>query len=99
MHVWIITYRLHKEKPGKTCQRAFFLALSAHMDPLKKPLKVIACRDFGLDCNALMKGRTVDEAVDAAIKHGVSMHGQNVKELQTPEGRAAIADKAKDLEV
>ncbi len=62
-------------------------------------MKAIYCRDFGLDCNAMMRGRTVDEAVDAAIKHAVSMHGQNVKELQTPEGRATIAAKAKDLEM
>jgi predicted small metal-binding protein len=60
-------------------------------------MKVIYCRDFGLDCNARMRGRTVDEAVDAAIKHGVSMHGQNLKELQTPEKRAEIAAKAKEL--
>jgi predicted small metal-binding protein len=60
-------------------------------------MKVIYCRDFGLDCNARMRGRSIDEAVDAAIKHGVSMHGQDVKKLQTPEGRAEIAAKAKDL--
>jgi len=60
-------------------------------------MKVIYCRDFGLDCNARMRGRSVDEAVDAAIKHGVSMHGQNLKELQVPEKRAEIAAKAKDL--
>lgn len=60
-------------------------------------MKVIYCRDFGLDCNARMRGRSVDEAVDAAIKHGVSMHGQDLKELQTPEKRAEIASKAKDL--
>ncbi len=60
---------------------------------------MIACRDFGLDCNAIMKGRNLDEAVDAAIKHGVSMHGQNVKELQTPEKRAEIASKAKEMDV
>lgn len=65
----------------------------------KKVLKVIACRDFGYDCNAIMKGRNLDEAVDAAIKHGVSMHGQNLKLLQTPEKRAEIASKAKDMEV
>ncbi len=61
-------------------------------------LKVIACRDFGYDCNAIMKGRNIDEAVDAAIKHGVSMHGQNVKLLQTPEKRAEIAAKATEME-
>jgi predicted small metal-binding protein len=61
-------------------------------------MKAIFCRDFGLDCNAIMKGRNVDEAVDATIKHGVSMHGQNLKELQTPEKRAELGAKARDWE-
>ena len=65
--------------------------------PENKPLKVIHCRDFGYDCNAMMKGRSLDEAVDAAIKHSVSMHGQNVKDLQTPEKRAEIGAKAKEF--
>ncbi len=60
-------------------------------------MKVIACRDFGYDCNAIMKGRNLDEAIDACIKHKVSMHHENPKELQTPEKRAEIASKAKDL--
>lgn len=67
--------------------------------PERKIMKVIACRDFGYDCNAVMKGRSIDEAVDAAIKHGVSMHRQNPRELQTPEKRAEIASKAKDVEI
>ncbi len=62
----------------------------------KPPLKVIACRDFGYDCNALMKGRNVDEAVDATIKHGVSMHGQNRQHLE--KRRLEIAAKAKNFE-
>lgn len=61
-------------------------------------MKAIYCRSFGYDCNAMMKGRTVDEAVDATIKHGVSMHGQDPKMLNTPEKRAEIASKAVDWE-
>ncbi len=61
----------------------------------KPALKVIACRDFGYDCNALMKGRNVDEAVDATIKHGVSMHGQDRQKLE--KLRIEIATKAKGL--
>lgn len=61
----------------------------------KKPLKVIACRDFGYDCNALMKGRNIDEAVDATIKHGVSMHKQDKLKLEKTRGE--IASKAKDF--
>ncbi len=56
-------------------------------------MKVIYCRSFGLDCNAKMKGKSVDDVVDAAINHGVSMHGQNLRELQTPEKRTEIASK------
>jgi predicted small metal-binding protein len=61
-------------------------------------MKVIACRELGYDCNAVMKGRNLDEAVDATIKHGVAMHKQNVRQLQTPDMRAEIAKKAKEFE-
>ena len=59
-------------------------------------MKVIYCRSFGLDCNAKMKGKTLEDAVNATINHGVSMHGQNLKDLQKPEKRAEIASKAVD---
>ena len=49
-----------------------------------------------MDCNAKMKGRTIEDAVNAAINHGVSMHGQVLKDLQTPEKREEIASKAVD---
>jgi predicted small metal-binding protein len=59
-------------------------------------MKVIYCRDFGRDCNAKMKGNSEDAVVDATINHGVSMHGQNLKELQTPEKRTEIAKQIKE---
>ncbi len=61
-------------------------------------MKVIACRDFGFDCNAVMKGRNLDEAVDATIKHHVSMHHLNVRELQLPAKREEIGAKAAEFE-
>jgi hypothetical protein len=45
-----------------------------------------------------MKGRNPDEAIDAVVKHFVSMHGRNVRELQSPEKRAEIGAQAKDWE-
>ncbi|MCC7356946.1 DUF1059 domain-containing protein [Candidatus Uhrbacteria bacterium] len=63
-----------------------------------KQLKAIYCRDFGYDCNAVMKGRNPDEAIDAVVKHFVSMHGNSVRDLQTPEKRAEIGAKIKDWE-
>ena len=58
---------------------------------------VIACRDFGKDCNAIMKGRNREEAIDATVKHKVSMHGENPRELQAQEKRHAIGSKAKEM--
>ena len=57
---------------------------------------IIACRDFGIDCNAVMKGRNIDESIDAAIKHGIAMHKQDARKLQTADMRAEIASKAKE---
>lgn len=59
-------------------------------------MKVIYCRDFGQDCNAKMRGNSVDDVVNAAINHGVSMHGQDHKKLNSVEGREEIAAKIKE---
>lgn len=61
-------------------------------------MKAIYCRDFGLDCNAKMRGKTEDDVVNATINHGVSMHGQDSKELNTPAKRAEIASKIREEE-
>ncbi len=61
-------------------------------------MKAINCRDFDRDCNAVMKGRNLDEAVDATIKHFVALHGMDAKKLQTPESRAEIGAKSSDFE-
>jgi len=47
----------------------------------------------------MMKGRNLDEVVDATIKHGVSMHGLDVKKLQSAESRTELGAKATELEV
>jgi len=82
------------------CKRLRMMVFADHCENVRVLLgfcgmNVIYCRDFGLDCNAKMKGTSVDAVVDATINHGVSMHGQNLKELQTPEKRAEIAAKIK----
>ncbi len=43
-----------------------------------------------------MKGNSNDDVVDAAINHGVSMHGQDARVLRSPEGRVKIAEKIKE---
>ncbi|MBU1033150.1 MAG: DUF1059 domain-containing protein [Patescibacteria group bacterium] len=61
-------------------------------------MKVIYCRDFGLDCNAKMRGNSEDDVINAAINHGVSMHGQDLKKLSSDDGRTEIAAKIKEEE-
>ncbi|MCR4279008.1 MAG: DUF1059 domain-containing protein [bacterium] len=61
-------------------------------------MKAIYCRDFGRDCNAKMRGKTEDDVVNATINHGVSMHGEDSKELNAPEKRAEIALQIKEEE-
>lgn len=45
-----------------------------------------------------MRGKTEDDVVNATINHGVSMHGEDSKELHMPEKRAEIALKIKEEE-
>jgi len=61
-------------------------------------MKAIYCRDLGLDCNAKMRGKTEEDVVNATINHGVSMHGQDSKELNMPEKRAELASNIKEEE-
>lgn len=56
----------------------------------------IHCRDFGYDCNALMKGNDKDAVLNASMNHWVSMHKQNAKELQAPEKREEIIQKIRE---
>ena len=55
----------------------------------------IHCRDFGRDCNAVMKGNDIDAVVSAAMNHAVGMHKQVLKELQTHEKRKEIELKVR----
>lgn len=59
-------------------------------------MKVLYCREFGIDCNAKMKGNSVDDVTSATINHWVSMHKMNQRELQAPSKRAEITAKIKD---
>ena len=59
-------------------------------------MKVLYCREFGMDCNAKMKGNTADDVVSATINHWVSMHKLNQRELNSDEKRAEITAKIKD---
>lgn len=68
------------------------------MDYGKKALQMISCREYyKYDCNAMMKGRNLDEVVEATIKHGVSMHGLDPRKLRSPESRIDIGKASSTL--
>jgi predicted small metal-binding protein len=54
----------------------------------------LACRDMGIDCNYVAKGKTESELMKKAIKHGKEVHGYTDEQLNDPkmmkEAKAAI---------
>ncbi len=52
----------------------------------KKPMRTIACKDAGIDCNAVFKAKTDDEVMKQAGEHAQTVH----KMTPTPELTAKI---------
>lgn len=38
-------------------------------------MQVLHCRDAGFDCDAIVRGRTVEEVFDQVRPHAASVHG------------------------
>jgi predicted small metal-binding protein len=45
----------------------------------------LACRDAGLDCNYVAKGKTKDELMKNVAEHGKKVHGYTDKQLKDPK--------------
>jgi len=54
--------------------------------------KVLRCRDLGQDCDAEVRGETVDEILGQVGEHAQSVHGLKV----TPELVEAVRSAIKD---
>lgn len=55
-------------------------------------MKQLACRDAGFDCEAVVRGDSVDDVLAQAGPHAESVHGLEV----TPQVREKLASAVKD---
>jgi predicted small metal-binding protein len=56
----------------------------------KKEYKQLSCRDFGADCDFLVRAETEEEVLRVAADHGCRMHGEC-------ENSAELKEKARSL--
>ena len=59
-------------------------------------MKVLRCRDFGIDCPAEFRGGSVEEVLEKAKEHGVEHHGQTEEQVNSPEVRKIAETKTRD---
>lgn len=45
-------------------------------------MKTLACRDFGLDCDFVAKGETMDELKAMAMPHIASTHPEKMEDMK-----------------
>jgi predicted small metal-binding protein len=59
-------------------------------------MKVLTCRDFGLDCPAEFRGETVEDVLAQAKRHGMESHGQTKEQAESAETRRIAEEKSRD---
>ena len=59
-------------------------------------MKVLKCRDFGMDCTAEFRGETVEDVIEQAKKHGMEAHGQKKADVETEQFMAMAAAKVRE---
>lgn len=60
-------------------------------------MKVLTCRDFGMDCPAEFRGETTEDVLAQAKEHGVAAHGQTQEQVDAPETRRIAEEKSRDV--
>lgn len=60
-------------------------------------MKMLMCKDFGLDCPAEFRGETVEEVLEQAKKHGMTSHGQTQEQVDAPEVRRIAEERAREV--
>ncbi len=56
-------------------------------------MKELRCRDVGYDCEAVVRGETVEDVLGQAAPHVKQVHGEDV----TPEQASQIAGLIRDV--
>lgn len=59
-------------------------------------MKILRCKDFGIDCPAEFRGESVEEVLALAKRHGMESHGQTRAQVDAPEVRAIAEEKSRD---
>jgi len=45
----------------------------------------MACKDLGMDCPFVARGKTEEEVMKKGVKHGKEVHGYTDEQLNDPE--------------
>ena len=59
-------------------------------------MKVLKCKDFGIDCPAEFRGKDVEEVLAQAKRHGMESHGQTQEQVDSAETRKVAEEKSRD---
>jgi len=54
-----------------------------------------ACKDLGMDCAFVAKGKDMNELMTKAVKHGKEVHGYTDAQLKDPEMIKKVKEKVK----
>ncbi len=56
-------------------------------------MKVIRCRDAGIDCDEVVRGDTEEEVLQKAAEHGKSVHNMDLTPELAQQVRALIKEE------
>lgn len=56
-------------------------------------MKTLACKDMGVNCEYIAKGKSDDEAVNAMFEHAEKSHMNEIKKMRETMDDKAIKDK------
>lgn len=59
-------------------------------------MKVLKCKDFGIDCPAEFRGASVEDVLAQAKRHGMESHGQTEEQVNSPEVRKIAEERSRD---
>jgi len=55
----------------------------------------LACKDVGVKCPFVAQGKTMDELMKNAVKHGKEVHGYTDEQIKDPKMQKAIKTAVK----
>jgi predicted small metal-binding protein len=59
-------------------------------------MKLLTCKDFGIDCPAEFRGETFEQVLEQAKRHGMTSHGQTREQAESADTRQIAEAKVRD---